>query len=172
MDDIIIPRSFFMLQQLQRDWGTRDTWTRDRSFWARKNYRWVLLDSFLIRFLIPPSRLPSRNPLYHLHSFPSVSDINSEVFLLRGWSLPRSSYKPPFHRVYNGFVPSLSALIFSTIKYLPRARVSSRFYVTSTYDGIHCCLLNIYRVYKKPRSRAINLTFRHFISLLRNWSFR
>lgn len=80
MDDIINPRSFFMLQQLQRDWGTRDTWTWDRSFWARKNYRWVLLDSFLIRFLIPPCHLlPSSNPSYHLHSFPSVSDVKSGI---------------------------------------------------------------------------------------------
>ena len=33
-----------VFQPTQRDWGIPDTWTRDRSFLTRTNFRWVLFD--------------------------------------------------------------------------------------------------------------------------------
>lgn len=93
----------------------------------------VSASRFILHSISHPSLSSSlsHTTLYHLHSFPPVSDINS----FYEDDLPRSSYKPSLHRVYNRFVPSLSSLIFRTIKYLSRARVSSPFYVTSTSGG-------------------------------------
>lgn len=146
------PVFFFMLQRLQRDWGTRDTWTWGRSSWARVYYRWVLLDSFLIRFLVPAS-LSARRTIYT--PFLLSSDTETRSLLpprIPGMIQPDPRINHLSSKLDNGFCPFLHRLSAEQFKYLPRALQSS----LRDIDGrawIHCRSLDMYGACEKSRAR-------------------
>lgn len=124
------PVSFFMLQRLQRDWGTRDTWTWGRrGSWARVYYRWVLLDSFLIRFLVPSHHNAAPFTLL------SFCLRHRARFLLPpeipGMIQPDPRINHLSSKLDNGFVPSFIAYLSNCLNIY---RLCSRLYVTSTSE--------------------------------------
>jgi len=159
MGAIVIPRFFFMLQRLQWDWGTRDTWIWDRSTWARVNYRWVLLDSFLIRFLVASHR---RRAIYT----PFLSQ--PPRFLLppkiSGMIQPDPCINHLSSKLDNGFVSSFIAYQPNSLN-IYRAHLQSSLRDIDKRAWIYCHSLEMYEACKKSRGSDFKIWYFVFIAL-------